>query len=79
MVRDYTKPPTEEFAMLTRNGTRYPGHWLTLMKSVMNDYWFDVPEDEHGPWHEPAYVDLFIHKIYYCWQQHIIDEDQGAL
>lgn len=76
MVRDYTQPPTEEFAMITRNGTRYPDQWLTLLKSVMNDYWFDIPSDEpHAPWHEPAYVDLFMHKIYYCWQQHFADRD----
>lgn len=74
-MRDYTQPPTEEFAMITRNGARYPDHWLTLMKAVMNDYWFDVPHAEHGPWHEPAYVDLFMHKIYYCWQQHFADRD----
>ena len=79
MVRDYTQPPTEEFAMIAERGARYPGQWLTLMKSVMNDYWFDIPHAEHGPWHEPAWVDLFMHKIYFCWQQHIIEMDQGHL
>tara|TARA_Y100000004_G_C8943990_1_gene425401 strand:+ start:370 stop:621 length:252 start_codon:yes stop_codon:yes gene_type:complete len=75
-MRDYTQPPTEEFAMITRMGTRYPDQWLTLMKSVMNDYWFDQPDGkDHVLWGEPAYVDLFMHKIYYCWQQHFADRD----
>ena len=60
-MKDYNQPPTWEFKMLTNN-TRYPNHWLTLMKAVMNDYYFDVcqlPENK--------IVDTFIHKIYYCW------------
>ena len=75
MVRDYTQPPTEEFAMITRNGTRYPDQWLTLLKSVMNDYWFDVPWDEARRSWGPEKIDEFMHKIYYCWQQHFADCD----
>lgn len=73
MTRDYTQPPTEEFAMLQSIGTRHQHQWLTLLKSVMNDYWFDVPDLPHlnhaSLWGEPAYVDLFMHKIYFCWQE----------
>lgn len=69
-MRDYDQPPTEEFAMIEKSQIRGDlNGWFTLMKSVMNDYWFDTPWEPHGPWHEPAYVDLFMHKMYFCWLQ----------
>jgi len=76
-MKDYTQPPTDEFAMIAENGTRYDMQWLTLMKSVMNDYWFDRPTISSQEWAEtwarPEYVDHFIHKLYYCWQQYLED------
>ncbi len=71
-MRDYNKPPTDEFAMkemsLIRNDLN---GWFTLMKSVMNDYWFDRPPQPHhihgSLWANRDYVDHFMHKMYYCW------------
>ena len=63
-MRDYNSPPSYEFKMLTNN-TRYPGHWMTLMKAVMNDYWFDAPDHHH--YLTKNEIDDMIHKIYYCW------------
>ena len=60
-MKDYNEPPSWEFKMLTGN-TRYPFHWLTLMKAVMNDYYFDV-----GHPIKMENLDTFMHKIYYCW------------
>ena len=84
MVRDYNQPPTEEFAMLGNSFVRDDlFSWFTLLKSVMNDYWFDVPgqpDRVHASlWGEPAYVDLFMHKLYYCWMkigQHLHSQDE---
>ena len=78
-MRDYTQPPTEEFAMVAEHGTRYRGQWLTLMKSVMNDYWFDISMMEQLRSWGPEKIDMVMHKIYFCWQQHIIEEDEGNL
>ena len=72
-MRDYTKPPTEEFAMITENGTRYDTQWLTMMMSVMNDYWFDQWQLPHTTKDEFNRIDEFMHKIYYCWQQYLED------
>ena len=83
IMRAYNQPPTEEFAMLGNSFVRDDlFSWFTLMKSVMNDYWFDVPGQPslvHASlWGEPAYVDLFMHKLYYCWMkigQHLHSQD----
>ena len=74
-MKDYTVPPTEEFAMKTRLGARHPDAWLMLLKSVMNDYWFDTYALPHNTIDEFNYIDNFMHKIYYCWQQHFADRD----
>lgn len=65
-MKDYNLPPTEEFARLTESGPRYPHHWLTMMKCVLNDYWFDCPKDD-VPWRNEEFIDHFMHKMYYCW------------
>jgi hypothetical protein len=69
MSTDYTKPPTEEFKMLSEIHTRHPTLWLTLQKSVMNDYWFERTKNQES-W-DPWYIDHFMHKIYYCWQEYM--------
>jgi len=63
---DWNKPPTDEFAMLTDN-TRYPLHWMTMLKSVLNDYWMDNPNRSNVL--ADTNLQHFIHKIYYCWYQ----------
>ena len=67
-MKDYNLPPTEEFEMLTNSikGNVIPGFWLTMMKSVMNDYWFDAPKDD-APWRDYEFIDHLFHKLYYCW------------
>ena len=65
LIMDYNKPPTEEFARLTDN-TRYPNQWLTMLKCVLNDYYFDVPPTFDL---EIDDLDHMFHKIYYCWLQ----------
>ena len=40
-------------------------NWMTLQKAVMNDYYFDAPNED---WIRED-LDNFIHKIYYCWQE----------
>ena len=67
-MKDYNLPPTEEFEMLTNsNRIKYiPNYWLTMMKSVMNDYWFDCPKDDY-PWRDYEFIDHLFHKLYYCW------------
>ena len=69
MRTDYTVPPTEEFAFLAKMSHRERDayYWLTLMKSVMNDYWFHAI-DKETPWTK-EYIDHFMHKIYFCWQE----------
>lgn len=70
MKTDYTIPPTEEFKFLSELNFRHsndPYHWLTLQKAVMNDYWFDAI-DKETPWTK-EYIDHFMHKIYFCWQE----------
>ena len=72
-MKDYTQPPTEEFAMITNNVRHYrPYGWFTLLKSVLNDYYFDVPpgQDDMTRWADKEFLDHFMHKIYYCWQEH---------
>ena len=66
-MKDYNLPPTEEFEMLTNsNRIKYiPNYWLTMMKSVMNDYWFDVSNNQYE-WDYEILDELF-HKLYYCW------------
>jgi len=46
--------------------TQVPGSGpLTLMKSIMNDYWADVPGKTQD-W--PAeHVDMVMAKLYWCW------------
>lgn len=64
-MKDYNKPPTWEFEFWSNR--EHPlgyDHWLTLMKAVMNDYWFDNPVK--GDW-TLEHIDEFIHKIYFCW------------
>lgn len=73
MTKDYTKPPTEEFRFLSEVSGRYSSdstHWLTLQKAVMNDYWFDCREKDI-PWTR-EYIDHFMHKIYFCWQEYLL-------
>jgi len=40
---------------------------MMLMKSIMNDYWADVPggTNKHG-W-TAEHVDMVMSKLYYCW------------
>ena len=69
-MKDYTKPPTEEFEFLSKLKWKHDNdtyHWLTLQKAVMNDYWFDAI-DKDTPW-DKEYIDHFMHKIYFCWQE----------
>ena len=71
-MKDYNQPPTEEFAWLTKSPRYqvmsdekyYP--WMTMMKSVMNDYWFDCSNIESYRWDYEILDELF-HKLYYCW------------
>lgn len=67
-MRDYNKPPTDEFAM---KGTSFIRNdlngWFTMMKSVMNDYWFDQYQLPHMTIDEFNFTDEFMHKMYYCW------------
>jgi len=62
-MNDYNLPPTEEFAHITGN-ERYPFQWLTMMKSVMNDYYFDNPDMLSV---DLPHIDMLFHKLYYCW------------
>jgi hypothetical protein len=36
---------------------------LTLMKSIINDYWADAPKSD---WNQD-HVDMVMSKIYWCW------------
>ena len=60
-MKDYNLPPTEEFQMLTNsNRIKYiPHYWLTMMKSVMNDYWFDVSNNQYE-WDYEILDELFL-------------------
>lgn len=70
-MKDYNKPPTQEFEFLTNSpkyawqmdNNYYP--WLTLMKAVMNDYWFDHPNYNE---YNASELDHLFHKLYYCWK-----------
>lgn len=64
-MKDYNKPPTEEFKMLTNHHGADFNIWFTLQKSVMNDYWFDHPSYFQFTKSE---VDHLFHKLYYCWK-----------
>ena len=73
-MKDYNQPPTEEFAFKERTyGVGDLNGWFTMMKCVMNDYWFDKPPEPHhihgSLWMNPEYVDHFMHKMYFCWMQ----------
>lgn len=63
-MKDYNKPPTDEFKMLTNANFNDFNTWFTLQKSVMNDYWFD-----HSEYFEftKSELDHLFHKLYYCW------------
>lgn len=78
-MKDYTKPPTDEFKFLSENeyfDYRYDMYrWLTLQKAVMNDYWFDAI-DKETPW-DKEYIDHFMHKIYFCWQEFLVCVDNA--
>ena len=37
---------------------------LTLMKSIMNDYWADAPKT--GSWNREK-IDMIMSKLYWCW------------
>lgn len=63
-MKDYNKPPTPEFEMLTKHFGFDFNTWFTLQKAVMNDYWFDISED---PEYRPHELDHLFHKLYYCW------------
>ncbi len=64
-MKDYNKPPTEEFKMLSESPIRdNMNGWFTLMKGVMNDYWFDHPCYQDYTVME---IDHLFHKLYYCW------------
>jgi hypothetical protein len=74
-LKDYNLPPTEEFKMLTNSErTKHiPNYWLTMMKAVMNDYYFDclIDEDFLDCWRDEDFLDHFFHKLYYCWLMEI--------
>ena len=63
-MKDYNKPPTPEFEMLTKHFGSDFNTWFTLQKAVMNDYWF-----EHSDYFEFTKSELnhLFHKLYYCW------------
>jgi len=68
-MTDYTQAPTEEFRIRQErlakcNDDQILG-WLTLQKSVMNDYYFDA---QNTDW-ILSDLDAFMHKIYFCWQE----------
>ena len=75
-MKDYNVPPTAEFKMITESGRVYPHRWFTMMKAVMNDYWFD-----HPTYHEYTSMELdhLFHKLYYCWLmmgQELFDDEE---
>ena len=67
---NWDEPPTEEFARYTNNPSirylRTVDHWFTLMKAVMNDLYFDVPESMRYLTRKES--DDLMHKLYYCWK-----------
>ena len=66
-MKDYNQPPTEEFAMIANSAIRNDlNGWFTLMKSVMNDYWFDDPVYRTFTAME---LDHLFHKLYFSWMQ----------
>jgi hypothetical protein len=72
MMKDYTKAPTEEFEMIMNHDHRNKMvRWFTMMKSVMNDYYFDsgIDGDMEFMKLDLAGVDHFMHKMYFCWQE----------
>ena len=80
-MTDYTQPPTEEFRFLTQVYQKDPTLWLTLQKAVMNDYWLDTGyKQNYEEFWDYDTIDLFIHKIYYCWQEYLkltcLDEEE---
>ena len=73
-MKDYNQPPTEEFAFKEKSPIMGDlNGWFTMMKCVMNDYWFDIPAWDtrkiEDTWMDPEYVDHFMHKMYFCWMQ----------
>jgi len=76
---NYTEPPTPEFKHKKEDGIHNGVlGWLTLQKSVMNDYYFDAANTD---WITED-LDNFMWKIYYCWQEateQLVQQIQGGL
>tara|TARA_R100001594_G_scaffold31945_1_gene59408 strand:- start:86 stop:337 length:252 start_codon:yes stop_codon:yes gene_type:complete len=71
-MKDYTVAPTEEFDRIMNQDHRHGMlRWFTMMKSVMNDYYFEngIDGDIEFMKLDLAGVDLFFHKMYFCWQE----------
>tara|TARA_Y100000593_G_scaffold74011_1_gene136056 strand:- start:332 stop:580 length:249 start_codon:yes stop_codon:yes gene_type:complete len=71
MADDYTIAPTEEFKRIKERPHNefmpYLNRWHMMIKSVLNDYWFDTNDDY---WlDDSSEVDHFMHKLYFCWQE----------
>lgn len=71
MAEDYTIAPTEEFKRIKERPHNefmpYLNRWHMMMKSVLNDYYFDTNDDY---WlDDSSQVDHFMHKLYFCWQE----------
>ena len=71
MADDYTIAPTEEFKRIKERPHNefmpYLNRWHMMIKSVLNDYWFDTNDDY---WlDDSSKVDHFMHKLYFCWQE----------
>jgi len=79
-MKDYTVAPTLEFQH--KKDSAFHGGimgWLTLQKAVMNDYYFD---DNFGDDYILENIDMFMHKIYYCWQEAMrihVEQIKGGL
>jgi hypothetical protein len=48
---------------------------MTLMKSIINDYWADAPK--RGEWPR-EHVDVVMSKLYWCWVRWLDDTHPEA-
>ena len=67
----YDIAPTDEFKRIKERPHNefmpYLNRWHMMIKSVLNDYWFDTNDDQ---WlDDSSEVDHFMHKLYFCWQE----------
>ena len=48
--------------------------WDILIKSILNDYWADVPPSRKEDYWDRQKIDMVMSKLYYCWVRRVCDE-----